>query len=177
MLRRIVFAGAVAAAFAANANSVAAQSVQDFYKGKTITLLIGIGVGGGTDAWARTVGQYIGRHIPGNPSVVPENMPGAAGLKMTDYIYNAAPRDGSVIGLPNAGILLEPLLGGQGAGFDPMKLNFIGSPIGIRRYASRARTLRCKASTTSRPRNSWSAHRAPEAIPISIRCFWPKRSG
>ena len=128
MLRRIVFAGAVAAAFAANANSVAAQSVQDFYKGKTITLLIGIGVGGGTDAWARTVGQYIGRHIPGNPSVVPENMPGAAGLKMTDYIYNAAPRDGSVIGLPNAGILLEPLLGGQGASFDPMKLNFIGSP-------------------------------------------------
>jgi len=128
VLRRIVFAGAVAAAFVANANSVAAQSVQDFYRGKTITLLIGIGVGGGTDAWARTVGQYIGRHIPGNPSVVPENMPGAAGLKMTGYIYNAAPRDGSVIGLPNAGILLEPLLGGQGANFDPMKLNFIGSP-------------------------------------------------
>ena len=128
MLRRILLAGAVAAAFATNTSSAAAQSPQDFYRGKTVTLLIGIGVGGGTDAWARTLGQYIGRHIPGNPSVVPENMPGAAGLKMTDYIYNAAPQDGSVIGLPNAGILLEPLLGGQGAKFDPMKLNYIGSP-------------------------------------------------
>ena len=104
VLRRILLAGAVAAALATNASSAAAQSVHDFYRGKTVTLLIGIGVGGGTDAWARTLGEYIGRHIPGNPSVVPENMPGAAGLKMTDYIYNAAPQGGSVIGLPNAGI-------------------------------------------------------------------------
>lgn len=126
--RRHAFATAAALLLGGHANAAAAQSVEDFYKGKTITLLIGIGVGGGTDAWARTVGSYIGRHIPGNPSVVPENMPGAAGLKMTDYLYNAVPRDGSVIGLPNGGILLEPLLGGRGVNFDPMKLNFLGSP-------------------------------------------------
>lgn len=126
--RRYAFAAAVAVSLAAHAKSGAAQAAQDFYKDKTITLLIGIGVGGGTDTWARTVGHYISSHIPGNPSVVPENMPGAAGLKMTDYLYNAAPRDGLVIGLPNAGILLEPLLGGSGANFDPMKLNYIGSP-------------------------------------------------
>ena len=79
VLRRILLAGAVAAALATNASSAAAQSVHDFYRGKTVTLLIGIGVGGGTDAWARTLGQYIGRHIPGNPSVVPENMPAPPG--------------------------------------------------------------------------------------------------
>lgn len=126
--RRCAFAAAVVVSLSAHANSAAAQAAPDFYKGKTITLLIGIGVGGGTDTWGRTVGRYIGTHIPGNPSVVPENMPGAAGLKMTDYLYNAAPRDGLTIGVPNAGILLEPLLGGGGVSFDPMKLNYIGSP-------------------------------------------------
>src|ERR1700691_2168760 len=108
---------------------MAAASMADFYRGKTITLLIGSGVGGGTDSWARMVGQYLGAHVPGHPSIVPENMPGAAGLKMTGYLYNASPRDGSAIGLPTAGTLLEPLLGGQGAKFDPMKRNFIGSPV------------------------------------------------
>jgi tripartite-type tricarboxylate transporter receptor subunit TctC len=122
------FAAAVAVSLAVHAKSAKAQAASDFYKDNTITLLIGIGVGGGTDTWGRTVGRYIGSHIPGNPSVVPENMPGAAGLKMTDYLYNAASRDGLTIGLPNAGILLEPLLGGSGTSFDPMKLNYIGSP-------------------------------------------------
>ena len=126
--RRYACAAAVAVSLAAHATSAAGQAAQDFYKGKTITLLIGIGVGGGTDLWARTVGQHISSHISGNPTVVPENMPGAAGLKMTDYLYNAAPRDGLTIGVPNAGILLEPLLGGGGVSFDPMKLNYIGSP-------------------------------------------------
>jgi tripartite-type tricarboxylate transporter receptor subunit TctC len=124
MLRWVFFA----AAFVAVANPAAAQSVASFYKGKVVTLLIGVGVGGGTDAWARTLAKHITRYIPGIPAVVPQNMPGAGGLKMTNYLYNAAPKDGLVFGLPNAGIALEPLLGGQGANFDPMKLNWIGSP-------------------------------------------------
>ena len=77
---------------------------------------------------AERLGKYIGRHIPGNPSVVPVNMPGAGGLKMTNYIYNAAPKDGTAFGLPNGGVVLEPLLGTQGANFDPLKLSWIGSP-------------------------------------------------
>lgn len=126
MSRRIFFASAVA--WAIVTVSAAAQPVANFYKGKTITLLIGVGVGGGTDAWARTLAKHMPRHIPGNPFVVPQNMPGAGGLKMTNYLYSAAPKDGLVFGLPNGGIPLEPLLGGQGANFDPLRLNWIGSP-------------------------------------------------
>jgi tripartite-type tricarboxylate transporter receptor subunit TctC len=106
----------------------AAQSPASFYKGKTVSLYIGSGVAGGTDAWSRTLAKHIGRHIPGNPPVVPVNMPGAGGLKMTNFIYNAAPKDGTAFGNPNGGIVLEPLLGGQGANFDATKLSWIGSP-------------------------------------------------
>jgi tripartite-type tricarboxylate transporter receptor subunit TctC len=126
MLKRVALVCTILAAACATAAN--AQSAENFYTGRTVTLLIGIGVGGGTDAWARTLGRYIGHHIPGHPTIVPQNMPGAAGLKMTGYLYNAAARDGSVFGLPNAGILLEPLLGGAGAHFDPLKLSWIGSP-------------------------------------------------
>jgi tripartite-type tricarboxylate transporter receptor subunit TctC len=124
--------GSLAAALVAlaviPAVSAAAQGVEKFYGGNTVTLLIGFGVGGGTDAWGRTVAAHIGSHIPGHPKVVPQYMPGAGGLKMTNYLYNAAPKDGSVFGLTNAGIPLEPLLKGKGVNFDPMKLNWIGSP-------------------------------------------------
>lgn len=128
MLKFTFVTAATAAALASASISAAAQSVESFYKGKTVSVLIGVGVGGGTDAWARTVGKHIGRHIPGNPTVIPVNMPGAGGLKMTNYIYNAAPKDGTAFGLPNGGIVLEPLLGNLGASFDAMKLNWIGSP-------------------------------------------------
>jgi len=122
------FVIAIAAALVAAAMPAAAQSVAGFYKGKTVSLYIGSGVAGGTDAWSRTLAKHIGRHIPGNPSVVPVNMPGAGGLKMTNFIFNAAPKDGTAFGNPNGGIVLEPLLGGQGANFDATKLSWIGSP-------------------------------------------------
>jgi tripartite-type tricarboxylate transporter receptor subunit TctC len=128
-MSRILSVAAVIAAIAVSATDPgAAQSADGFYKGKTITILIGSGVAGGTDAWSRTLARNIGRYIPGNPSVIPMNMPGAAGLKMTNYLYNAAPRDGTVFGNPNGGIVLEPLLGGPGASFDATKLSWIGSP-------------------------------------------------
>lgn len=128
MLKRSRLGACAAAILALLPLSAAAQPVGDFYKGRTITLLIGFGVGGGSDAWSRTVAQHMGRHVPGNPNIIPKNMPGAAGLKMTNYIYNAAPKDGTVFGLTNAGIPLEPLLHGKGVSFDPLKLNWIGSP-------------------------------------------------
>src|SRR5215470_1097154 len=128
-MARVLPVAAVVAAFAAPGVDPAwAQPVDGFYKGKTVTLLIGSGVAGGTDAWSRTLARHIGRHIPGNPLVVPVNMPGAGGLKMTNYLYNAAPKDGTALGNPNGGIVLEPLIGGQGASFDARKLGFIGSP-------------------------------------------------
>src|SRR5215470_5724839 len=127
-MARVLPVAAVVAAFAAPAVDPAwAQPVDGFYKGKTVTLLIGSGVAGGTDAWSRTIARHMGQHIPGNPSVVPVNMPGAGGLRMTNYLYNAAPKDGTMFGTPNGGIVLEPLLGGQGASFDTTKLSWIGS--------------------------------------------------
>ncbi len=105
-----------------------AQTLDEFYKGKTISLLIGFGVGGEDDLWARTIARHLGNHIPGNPTVVPQNAPGSGGLLVANQLYNTVPKDGTVIGLMNRGIPFEPLLGGQGDQFDALKFNYIGSP-------------------------------------------------
>lgn len=108
--------------------SAAAQTPAEFYKGRTLSLMIGFGPGGANDVWARTIAGHLGRHLPGNPTVIVQNVPGAGGLALVNQLANVSPRDGTVIGLINRGIPLEPLLGGQGIQFDPMKLNWIGSP-------------------------------------------------
>lgn len=105
-----------------------AQSSEQFYKDKTINLLIGFGVGGGNDSWSRAVARHIGKHLPGKPNVVPQNVPGAGGLKLANQLYNVSPKDGTVFGLINRGIPFEPLLGGRGTQFDAQKFNWIGSP-------------------------------------------------
>ena len=84
--------------------SARAQSVADFYRGKTVNVLIGVGVGGEYDLQARLVARHIGKHIPGNPNVVAQNMTGASGIKMTNYLYVQAPRDGTAIGGSRTGI-------------------------------------------------------------------------
>src|SRR5579871_3884109 len=76
-----------------------ADGVSEFYRGKTIRLVIGTGEGGGFDVSGRITAKYISRYIPGNPTVIPQNMPGAAGLRAAEYMYHVAPQDGSVIGL------------------------------------------------------------------------------
>ena len=76
-----------------------AQSVADFYRGKTVNVLIGVGVGGEYDLQARLVARHIGKHIPGNPDVVPQNMTGAGGIKMANYLYTSRPQDGTNIGM------------------------------------------------------------------------------
>ena len=130
MFKQRLTARAVLATLAliANAGAASAQSPAEFYKGKTISLLIGFGVGGEDDLWARTISRHIGNHIPGNPTMVPQNAPGSGGLLVANRIYNTAPKDGTVIGLINRGIPFEPLLGGQGDQFDALKFNYIGSP-------------------------------------------------
>ena len=106
----------------------AAQAPADFFKGKTLTIYVGLSAGGGYDMNARLVSRHIGKYIPGNPAVVVRNMPGAGGLVMTNHVSNVAPRDGLHLGAPQRGVPFEPLLGQDSkAKFDPRTLNWIGS--------------------------------------------------
>lgn len=116
------------------ASSAAAQSPAEFYKGKAVRMIIGAAVGGGYDLPGRVMQVHMGRHIPGNPTIVVENMPGAASLIMTNYLYNRAPRDGTVMGMPNNSIPLEPRLrilsrDGGDVRFDVSKFIWVGSPV------------------------------------------------
>jgi tripartite-type tricarboxylate transporter receptor subunit TctC len=101
----------------------------DFYKGKTITMVIGLSPGGGYDIYARFIGKHLVKHIPGQPSFVPRNMTGAGGLVAANHLYSVAPKDGTVLGAPQRGVPFEPLTGGAGskAQFDPLKFEWIGS--------------------------------------------------
>jgi tripartite-type tricarboxylate transporter receptor subunit TctC len=102
-----------------------AAGPEDFYKGKTVSLVIGYSVGGGYDAYGRLVARHLGKHIPGNPSVVAQNMTGAGSLKAANYVYSVAPKDGSVIGTFSRSQGIAPLLGK--AEFDSTKFTWLGS--------------------------------------------------
>jgi tripartite-type tricarboxylate transporter receptor subunit TctC len=118
----------LAAAFVLAASlPAAAQSAADFYRGRTITFLIGYPTGNGYDAYSRLLIRHMPRHIPGNPNMVPENMPGAGSMVMINHLYNVAAKDGSVIGLPARNLVIEPLLGNGQAKFDARKFTWIGS--------------------------------------------------
>src|SRR4051794_6157240 len=95
-----------------------AQSVADFYKGKSIEVYIGTSVGGGYDAYTRILSRHMGRHIPGNPVLVPKNMAGGGGIRLANFLYKAAPKDGLVFGTFNRGTGFDPLLGNKAAQFD-----------------------------------------------------------
>lgn len=127
-------AASAAAASLAAAAPLAAQSPADFYKGKQIQLIVGAGAGGAYDLVSRTMVQHWGRTIPGHPTFIVSNMHIASGLAMTNYMQNVAPRDGTVIGMGNANIALEPGLkmlsrDGGNVQFDALKLEWIGSPM------------------------------------------------
>ena len=129
-MNRVRLVGLIASAAIAlsSLTARAQQSVEDFYKGRTITVMIGYGAGGTDDVWARLIAKYIGEFIPGKPTVVATNVPGAGSLLLTNQVYNTQPKDGTVIGLINRGVPFEPLFGGNGVRFDPQKFNYIGSP-------------------------------------------------
>lgn len=105
-----------------------AQSVADFYRGKTVTIVVSTSSGGGYDALARALARHIGRLIPGSPTVVVRNMPGAGGITAVNWLYNSAEKDGSVIGLVQNGTPLEPLFGTTAARYDATKFNWLGTP-------------------------------------------------
>src|SRR5579863_7785923 len=105
-----------------------AQGPAGVFAGKTVNLIIGFGVGGGYDLWARVVGRHIGRHLPGNPTVTPQNMEGAGSYRAANFIYNVAPKDGTSIALISRDAALGPLIGTPGAQFDATKLSWLGTP-------------------------------------------------
>src|SRR5438105_8533206 len=104
-----------------------AQSPAEFYRGKNVELYIGYSVGGAYDLYARLLARHLGKHIPGNPTVVPKNMEGAGGLRLANWLYQAAPRDGTVLGATSRSVASEGLLGNKGAQYDPAKFTWIGS--------------------------------------------------
>jgi len=113
--------------FALVATAAGSAAADDFYRGKTLRILVGYGTGTGYDVYARLLGRHIAKHIPGQPTIVIQNMPGAASLTMTNYLYNAAPRDGTAIGLPARVLFVEPLFGNENARFDVRKFTWIGN--------------------------------------------------
>ena len=122
----VTAAFAVALAFAMP--SAHADAVAEFYKGKQINLLVGYGPGGGYDIYARLLARHLGKFIPGNPSLVVQNMPGAGSLRAVNYLYNIAPKDGTAIGMFSRNMPLIGLLGGNAnVQFNPRKLTWLGS--------------------------------------------------
>ncbi len=107
--------------------AVHADPVADFYKGKQLTIYVGYSVGGGYDGYARVLGHYMGRHIPGKPAFVVKNRPGAGSLVLTNEIYNSHPKDGTTFSTIGRGILMEPMFGNKKAKFDPTGFTWVGS--------------------------------------------------
>jgi tripartite-type tricarboxylate transporter receptor subunit TctC len=128
LLRRRCVCAAVAFALASLAAlPAAAQNVAEFYKGKTIAILMGTGPGGSYDLYGRTIAAHLGKHIPGNPSIVVEHMPGAGGAVAGNHIYGPAPQDGSKILLAHALPLVEKLRGGKNVNFHTREMHWLGA--------------------------------------------------
>jgi tripartite-type tricarboxylate transporter receptor subunit TctC len=125
-IRRAICAAVALATISFVATAVA-EPVEDFYRGKNLRMLIGAGIGGGNDTYARLLGRHMMRHLPGNPTFVPQNVPGGAGILAASNLYNVAVRDGSVIAAVNRATGLDPLFTGKDYKFDPRQFNWLGS--------------------------------------------------
>jgi len=108
--------------------SQAVHAQTNFFEGKTIRLIVGFTAGGGYDAYTRTIGRHMGKHVPGNPAIIVENMPGAGSMISANYIYKAAKPDGLTIGHFIGGLFLQQLLAKPGIEFDAAKFNYVGVP-------------------------------------------------
>jgi tripartite-type tricarboxylate transporter receptor subunit TctC len=118
---------AAAALIALGTISAHAQSAAEFFKGRTVEIYIGYSVGGGYDLYARLLARHIGKHIPGNPTVIAKNMEGAASLRLANWLYQVGPKDGTVFGTIGRGTAFDPILGLNGAQFDGRRFTWIGS--------------------------------------------------
>ena len=125
-LRRALLRATLLVALATQTMPAFAQ--EDFYRGKTIRLIVGLAPGGGFDTYSRVIARHIGKHIPGNPTTIVENMPGAASLLAANYVYKAAKPDGLTIGNFVGGLAFQQILGLPGVEFDAPGFEFIGVP-------------------------------------------------
>jgi tripartite-type tricarboxylate transporter receptor subunit TctC len=123
--RLVLFCLSIAAFLAAAAH---AASVEDFYKGKTITFVVGGSAGGGYDTYTRLIARHFAQYIPGKPSTVVQNMPGAGMLISANYIFNSAPRDGTYIGHWSGPLILQHMMGNPAVQFDGRKFGWLGMP-------------------------------------------------
>tara|TARA_R110000868_G_scaffold46376_15_gene153327 strand:- start:6024 stop:7139 length:1116 start_codon:yes stop_codon:yes gene_type:complete len=122
---------ALALALATAAQPALSDSVEDFYSGRTVTAVIPSSSGGSFDAYMRLMADHLGKFIPGNPNIVPQNMPGGGGVKALNYVYNVAPKDGTYLGMPIHTTLTFGLLNPKRVKFEGPKFNWIGSMAGI----------------------------------------------
>ena len=125
ILKRLLLAASVLCA-ARPLPALAQPSVESFYKGRTVELVVGTLPGGGYDLYGRLIARYIGKHIPGQPTVIVKNMPGAGHLRLANWLYNAAPRDGTVIATTPQSIAIEQALGTDGIAYDAARYTYIG---------------------------------------------------
>jgi tripartite-type tricarboxylate transporter receptor subunit TctC len=113
------------------ASSANAQSVAEFYTGKTVTISVGYSPGGSYDFYARVFSRYLGKYIPGNPTVVIQNMPGAGSLRAANFLYNVAPKDGTALGVVTQTVMLEAPLGTPGVKYDATQFSYVGRMTGV----------------------------------------------
>jgi tripartite-type tricarboxylate transporter receptor subunit TctC len=125
LVSRLMVAGAALLAGAAP-HAARADAVADFYKGKTVKIIVGFGVGGGYDIYARLAAEHLGRFVPGNPTVIVENMPGGGGVRAASFLHGAAPKDGTVLSVVVQAIAFESVLGNLPGRIDAGTYNFIG---------------------------------------------------
>jgi tripartite-type tricarboxylate transporter receptor subunit TctC len=140
-LRRPVLARIAAVSFLGAAAIVQARA-EDFYAGKTIEILVGSAAGGGFDIYSRALARHWGKFIPGHPTIVVRNMPGGGGTRSATYVSSVAPKDGTVLAAPSPGAIVGPLLDeNPQAGFDPVKLQYLGTAdSGVRVCVTMARS-------------------------------------
>jgi tripartite-type tricarboxylate transporter receptor subunit TctC len=128
MIRRRWSVVAAAAALLAMAPARAQDVIANFYKGRTLTIIAGSSAGGGVDLYARLIGRHLGKHVPGQPTIVVQNVPGAGSLTAARNLYTIAPKDGSQIGVVLSNALFDPLMKGEDLkAYDPRKFNFLGN--------------------------------------------------
>ncbi len=129
LIHKLCIAGGAAASLVAamGGDASAQSSIEDFFKGKKVSMYISSGAGGTNDAYARIVARHLGGHLPGTPKILPRNMPGAGGLRAAKFLYTVAAKDGSVMGVVQRSVAAQPILGIKAADYDSRKFNWIGS--------------------------------------------------
>lgn len=124
--KMLCVAAVVCASSLWNTTATKADPVEDFYRGKTLRVIVGYAVGGGYDIYGRAFAEWFGRYVPGNPTVIVQNMPGGGSFVAAKYLYNAAPRDGTVFGVLSQTLALDAAMNEDPSTFDVTKLNYLG---------------------------------------------------